>query len=230
MTKKILSGKEVSLADFSESGVIDYKVELQSVPGFNWIKRDFDLTDNKHEVVVARDVICHSIFNVFSVAEGVHLKNLSYPAVLNTFKVEHSRSGDALSVAVPGYIKKIAGPVFIIGGHNNHYHWLLNWFPRVMHLKRFELISRFPDLKFLVCSGLPSVYYDMFDSVGIPREKLIMHGMRDAVHIECAVFSNFFPVIIIIGMCLNFIVREHFVRAPSIAIEHVVQYLLIDKI
>ena len=70
---------------------------------------------------------------------GEVLTDIAYEA-----KLPQARKALEQAHANPANIQTIEEPVILIGGHNNYYHWHLNWMPRIMLADRFEDLRALP--------------------------------------------------------------------------------------
>ncbi len=94
--------------------------------------------------------------------------------------VYHVRFGESLEEPVDSQ-----QPYFLLGGDNNHYHWLLNFVPRLMYLDVFA--SEFPDLKssiVLVPDALPLGSLDILELFGLPRTRVRRVSARGVVRFK----------------------------------------------
>jgi capsular polysaccharide biosynthesis protein len=118
---------------------------------------------------------------------------MTYEGYLDWFKEKYAYDGDELAIINERGIEKISDLTFVLGGHNNYYHWILNWVPRIYTLKKFsdQLGVAIDEIKILVASEVPDDMLDILFIEGINKGQIIKAQNKN-YHIERALVPNFF--------------------------------------
>jgi len=157
------------------------------------------LDDDYVELAEFSNVISNHIFQLFFPEDNLAIVDeASYVNALNSFTMPHKREGNSISFEWNKPLVYIDEPVLMLGGHNNHYHWILNWLPRLFVAKEFQAV--FGDLsKIKVCvhKGISETYIRSLEMLGVRRENLIFNSMfyensRHFFHFKKLYFPTFF--------------------------------------
>jgi capsular polysaccharide biosynthesis protein len=91
------------------------------------------------------------------------------------------RHGDALVEPVPGE----NGPFFLLGGDSNHYHWVLNFVPRLMLLE--QATERFPELahaRLLVPDAIGDNALRLLVALGVDEDRVVRVGGQQVLRLN----------------------------------------------
>lgn len=189
-----LAGVELSLKEAALRAGGSYAETRLKRPPYHWIKQSEDLGQQNLELACIHDVCIVDVFNIYIPSIAAFVTEMSYPNSLTQWRIPHSRKNGTLQLLTEKPLKEIRDPVFLIGGHNNHYHWVLNWLPRLLALRRLGgKLARMENLKFAVHYGITPTHLEMLRECGIEDRNILM--LRPDVYryaLKKAIIPNFF--------------------------------------
>ncbi len=183
-------------------------------PQFYWPQRRYATSRSRHHLALLDDVYHVGIWNFYSEPARSFVRNMSYPGSLSHFKISHALRQDGpletahLSVRL-GDVRVVEEPVFVIGGHNNHYHWLLNWLPRMDIYHRALAAgwnSEFlAECKFAVHSDISKAQLESLTLLGIDPSRILRVNVREPILFRKLALSSFFSNYIYDSRVLRFL-------------------------
>jgi capsular polysaccharide biosynthesis protein len=190
-----LSGREVSLKEAAQGAGVRYAAAPLERPPYHWIRQADHPLQTHLELAWLQDVCIVDVFNIFLPTQEQFVTEVTYPRSLNTWRVPHERERGMLSLLTKKPVIAIKEPVLLIGGQNNHYHWLLNWLPRLLVWDRLrEEMPPIPNnLKVAVHHGITESHLESLAMCGIKKDDIIL--LRPDVYrysIRDAIIPNFF--------------------------------------
>lgn len=190
-----LSATEVSLKEAATLDGSEYaEYPLSRLP-YHWIKQSEDNSQTHLQLAHIRSALVVDVFNVILPKNKLFISEISYPNSLVTWKVPHKKEGKNITLTSNKKVVNIDEPTILIGGHNNHYHWILNWLPRIISWKKLSLkLMGIPhELKFAVHHGITQSHLDLLINQGVDKNSIII--MRPDVYryyVRDAYIPNFF--------------------------------------
>ncbi|GEM_PF-6690368 len=138
----LLTGRNVNLRQAAElSGGSWHPVELPN-KSYNWIKKES--IDQEFGIAELKNVVVNHAWQLFLPEHDLCVLNETYVNALKWFPMPHTIEGDRFSAEIDKTITEISAPTVLIGGQHNHWHMLMNWFPRAMLFEKvFGTISRY---------------------------------------------------------------------------------------
>jgi hypothetical protein len=214
-----------SIQDRDFSGRIVSIAEAASITNSPYQKlklcdRRYHLFDNNYEnddyieLAEFRNVISNHIFQLFFPEHNIAItEEASYVNALNSFPMPHEYENNSISLKWEKPLVYIDEPVLMLGGHNNHYHWILNWLPRLFVAKHFqEMFGDISNLKVCVHQGISETYIKSLETLGIKRSQLIFNSMvyknsKEFYYFRKLYFPTFFK-----NTHFNLFIKDAYIR------------------
>ena len=172
------TGTIVSIAEAASiTGSPYWKLELP-YKRYQLFDDDY-LNEDYIELAEFSNVISNHIFQVFFPEKNIAIVDeASYVNALSSFPMPHKREGNSINFEWKKPIVDIDEPVLMLGGQNNHYHWILNWLPRLFVAKTFpDAFGDLGNLKVCVHEGISETYIQTLEMLGVKRSNLIFNSM-----------------------------------------------------
>lgn len=217
----IIKGKFRTLSDCSLGEAAFLKNDH---PQYYWPQRRYMTQPGHHHAAILSDLLHVGVWNFYSMNKSCFIKDMSYPGSLQHFKVNHSIERKSpiddseISMEISDF-KTITDPVFIVGGHDNHYHWLLNWLPRLDIYFRCiesgwnaEFMKR---CKFVVHDRISEAHVDSLKVLGINEDRIMKIDINKPILFKEAVLSSFFSSYIYDDRALSFLNKNFYSEKSS---------------
>lgn len=195
---KVFSGKVVSIAEAaaitkSPYKKLDFPGQRYHLTKYKYIKDDFI------EIAEFSNVISNHVFQIFFPEHNIAVvEEASYKNALKLFPMPHEQQNNSISFEWNKPLVYIEEPVLMIGGHKNHFHWILNWLPRLFIAKEFQdMFGGLENIKICVDGGLRKAHIESLEKIGISQEQLLFNSMsyKNTEHFyyfKKLYFPNFF--------------------------------------
>ena len=175
LDSNFFSGKVVSIAEAASITKSPYK-KLQLPYKKYHLHRHYYTEDDHVELAEFNNVISNHVFQIFFPEHNLAITDeASYIDVLNGFySMPHEYKDNVISFEWNKPLVYIDEPVLMIGGRNNHFHWILNWLPRLFVAKTFQdMFGGLEKVKVCVHQGIRETCIESLEKLGIKREQLI---------------------------------------------------------
>lgn len=193
MQREQLVGELISLQQLADLERATYIRIPFYEPSWCWTKRAPVEDEKGHELAELTDILVLDVFNLYSFRHRVFISEISYPKSLALWGVDHTRTGSTLEVREDKPIEVIEEPVFVLGGHDNHYHWLLNWLPRGRWMREMVPASRgLVNCKVLVHGGISPAHLDSLRLAGISADRIVKARGDRYYHLKRAWVPSFY--------------------------------------
>ncbi len=135
------SGASVSLRESAELSGGIWRPLDPAHQVYDWAKRV--RLDAELGVATLRNVVVNHVWQIFLPDHGICVLDETYPNALTAFPMPHERTDGAFRFSTDKPLERRGGAALLLGGHNNHWHMLANWLPRL-----FIAGAAAPNLKF----------------------------------------------------------------------------------
>ncbi|WP_368933276.1 DUF563 domain-containing protein, partial [Brevundimonas naejangsanensis] len=189
----MLSARETTLEELARAQQSTYfRYRLQDVP-FRWTSGTYDYAKLGNELTILSNVQVVDVFHLYAPDQNIFVSDVSYENSLNTWGVPHTRTSSSVKIDRVRPLRRIPEPVFVLGGHNNHYHWIMNWLPRLLVYDKLKtLVPQLAYCKFLVHADISDAHLESLAALGIGPERIIKKGGSEWIHLDCAIVPSFF--------------------------------------
>ena len=109
---------------------------------------------------------------LLSDAGGLLIETLHHTLVFSPWKTRYVRNilDSAATLSLPETETLVTEPCVLLGGSTSHYHWLVDYLPRVYTIKRFEHLR---GMKIAVSAGLGAAQAESLQAAGIDESLLL---------------------------------------------------------
>ena len=181
LNSKSFSGKVVSIGEAATITKSPYKKQQFPYQKYHLHRHHYLPENDCIELAEFSNVISNHIFQLFFPEHNLAIiQDASYKNALNGFfSMPHEYQDGVISFKWNKPLVYIDDPVLMIGGHNNHFHWILNWLPRLFVAKAFQdMFGSLDKVKVCVHQGISKNYIESLEKLGIKQEQLIFTNIN----------------------------------------------------
>lgn len=116
-------------------------------------------------------------------------------------------------VARPARTRRIEDDAVLVGGHENDYHWLIGYLPRLLFALAADVVGT---RKLLLNANLTPLQRQALDLVGVDARRLLPIEDDEAVTLPSVVVPNMLTHTTVCHPLLRKLLREEFVASPGL--------------